>query len=51
MNANGRIDFDDVVTFFGNMDWITANEPLSLFDFNGNGRIDFADVVLLYDEV
>ncbi|WP_292347175.1 MULTISPECIES: hypothetical protein [unclassified Methanoregula] len=51
LNANGRIDFDDVVTFFENMDWITANEPLSLFDFNGNGRIDFADVVLLYDEV
>jgi PKD repeat protein len=51
LNANGRIDFDDVVTFFGNMDWIAANEPISLFDFNGNGRIDFADVVLLYDEV
>jgi PKD repeat protein len=51
MNANGRIDFDDVIAFFENMDWITENEPVSLFDFNGNGRIDFADVVLLYDEV
>jgi PKD repeat protein len=40
-----------VIVFFENTDWIAANEPIALFDFNGNGRIDFADIVLLYDEV
>ena len=30
------------------MEWIAANEPVSVFDFNGNGRIDFGDVVRLF---
>jgi PKD repeat protein len=30
------------------MDWITANQPISAFDFNKNGRIDFTDVVKLF---
>jgi len=37
--------------YFTEMDWIAANEPLGLFDFNGNGRIDFGDVVVLFEEV
>jgi PKD repeat protein len=49
LNANGRLDFADVVLYFDYLDWIAANEPLAAFDLNGNGRIDFADVVLLYD--
>jgi PKD repeat protein len=51
LNANGRADFGDVVEYFSQMDWVAANEPVSLFDFNNNGRIDFADVVLLFDRV
>lgn len=51
VNANGRMDFGDVVEYFNQMDWIAANEPVGLFDLNGNGRIDFGDVVLLFEEV
>jgi PKD repeat protein len=51
VNANGRMDFGDVVVYFTEMDWIAANEPIGLFDFNSNGRIDFGDVVLLFEEV
>jgi PKD repeat protein len=51
LNGNGRIDFNDVVLFFHNMAWITANEPVTAFDFNHNGRIDFNDIVVLSKEV
>jgi PKD repeat protein len=51
LNANGRIDFADVTLYFEQMDWITENEPVLLFDFNGNGRIDFADIVALFNKV
>jgi hypothetical protein len=33
------------------MSWISANEPVSAFDYNGNGRIDFADVVWLFNHL
>jgi chitinase len=51
LNGNGRLDFADVVLFFDQMDWITANEPLTAFDINGNSRIDFNDIVLLFGEI
>ena len=51
LNANGRLDFADIVLYFDYLDWIAANEPLAAFDLNGNGRIDFADLVMLYDEI
>ena len=51
LNANGRIDFADVTLYFEQMDWITGNEPVGLFDFNRNNRIDFADIVALFEEV
>ena len=51
INGNGRADFADVVLFFGQMDWIAANEPIDAFDFAGNGRIDFADAVRLFDRI
>jgi hypothetical protein len=46
-----RIGFADVVLYFNQMSWITANEPLSAFDYNGNSRIDFADVVWLFNHL
>jgi len=49
LNGNGRLDFNDIIVFFNNMDWIAANQPVTAFDFNKNGRIDFADVVKLFD--
>ncbi|WP_440951435.1 SBBP repeat-containing protein [Methanosphaerula subterraneus] len=51
VNGNGAIDFNDVVLFFNNMDWIATNEPVSAFDFNKNGQIDFNDVVILFNEM
>jgi PKD repeat protein len=53
INGNGRFDFDDVVAFFQNMQWIRDNTSVGIvpYDFNGNGRIDYDDVVVLYLEV
>ena len=51
MNGNGIRDFNDVVMFFKQMEWVQANEPVSLFDFNGNGYIDFNDIVRLFREL
>ncbi len=51
INGNGRKDFNDVVLFFKNLEWIPVNETVAYFDFNGNGRIDFADVVKLFEEL
>jgi PKD repeat protein len=48
INGNGMLDFDDVVAYYDNMDWIPGNEPIALFDYNKNGLIDFDDVVKLY---
>ncbi len=48
VNGNGSKDWADVVLFFNQMGWISANEPVSAFDYNRNGRIDFADVVWLF---
>ena len=51
INGNGRKDFDDVVVFYENLEWVPDNEPVECFDFNGNGRIDFDDIVELYEEL
>jgi PKD repeat protein len=53
INGNGRPDFDDVVAFYLNMQWVRDNTEVGIepYDFNGNGRIDYDDVVLLYWEV
>ena len=51
VNGNGRMDFNDVVVFYGNMNWIKENVPVALFDYNNNGRIDFNDVVKLYAKI
>ena len=49
VNGDGGLDFNDVVLYFDQMDWIAANEPVASFDFNGNGAIDFDDVVCLFN--
>ena len=51
LNGNGRKDFDDVVLFFDQLDWIAANEPVSAFDPNGNSRADFDDIVRIFEEL
>jgi PKD repeat protein len=49
LNGNGRNDFNDVVVFFNNMEWIGVQDGFGYFDFNGNGRIDFNDVIRLFE--
>jgi len=49
LNGNGGLDFNDVVLFFNQMEWIAENEPLGAFDFNQNGLIDFNDIVRLFN--
>ncbi len=49
INGNGIMDFDDVVSYYENMDWIEENVSIAFFDYNKNGLIDFDDVVKLYD--
>jgi PKD repeat protein len=51
VNGNGRADFADVVLYFNQMSWMSANEPFSAFDYNDNGRIDFADVVWVFNRL
>jgi PKD repeat protein len=48
LNGNGEGDFDDVVLYFTNIEWIQSNEPLPSFDFNHNGKIDFADIIRMF---
>jgi PKD repeat protein len=49
VNGNGVQDFDDVIEYYDNMEWIEENATPDLFDYNKNGLIDFDDVVKLYD--
>lgn len=51
LNGNGLLDFADVTIFFNQMDWISAHEPVQLFDFNGNQQIDFADIAALFSRL
>jgi beta propeller repeat protein len=51
LDGNGAVDFNDVVIFFNQMDWISEHEPISLFDFNHNNQIDFDDIVLLFNQL
>jgi len=51
MNANGAKDINDVVVFFKNIMWMSANEPIAAFDFNSNGSIDINDVIRLFKEM
>ena len=51
LNANGRLDFTDIVLYFTYLEWIAENEPVAAFDLNGNGRIDFADITALFGEI
>ncbi|HFC49651.1 MAG TPA: hypothetical protein ENJ59_02850 [Thermofilum sp.] len=48
VNGNGRLDFNDVVALFKNMEWVIENNYEKYFDFNKNGRLDFNDIVLLF---
>jgi PKD repeat protein len=51
VNGNGRMDYDDVVLLFENLDEDAVELNVDAYDFNDNGRIDYDDVVDLYEEI
>ena len=53
INGNGRLDYDDIVLYYENMQWIRDQHDVGIdpYDYNGNGRIDYDDVVVLYQEL
>jgi len=51
VNGNGRLDYDDVVALFRNIESDAVQLNKAAYDFNENGRLDYADIVSLYDEV
>jgi len=53
INGNGRLDYDDIVLYYGNMQWIRDQDDVGIeaYDYNQNSRIDYDDVVVLYQEL
>lgn len=51
LNANGRLDFDDVILYYIYESWIATTEPYVLFDYNQDVLIDYDDVVALFEEI
>ncbi|MEF8842309.1 MAG: alkaline phosphatase PhoX [Haloarculaceae archaeon] len=51
VNGNGRMDYDDVVLLFENMESDAVKMNEAAYDFNENGELDFDDVVSLYEEI
>lgn len=51
LNANGAVDYDDVVTYFEHMDEPVMTDHAAAYDYNGNGQVDFADLVDLFEQV
>lgn len=51
MNCNGVLDFNDLIQFNTQMDWIMIEEPLAAFDYNDNGSINFGDIIWLFDNL
>ncbi|ACL17372.1 dockerin type I domain-containing protein [Methanosphaerula palustris] len=49
VNGDGVFNFNDVIQYFNQIDWISDNEPTVAFDFNRNGRVDFGDIVTLFN--
>ncbi|WP_226011996.1 hypothetical protein [Halomicrobium salinisoli] len=51
INGNGEVDYDDVVTYFDNMESDAMTDNAEYYDYNGNGEVDYADLVDLFGEV
>jgi PKD repeat protein len=51
VNGNQVIDYNDVVVYYQNLEWIPEHENVVFFDYNANGEIDYDDVVCLHCEL
>ncbi len=50
LNGNGNTDYDDVVTYFQNMEEPAMTDHTAAYDYNDNGRLDYTDLVDLFRE-
>ena len=50
INGNGRLDFNDVVMFFENLNTPEVQGNWRVFDFNSNGGVDMGDVIVLFEK-
>lgn len=50
-NGNGKLDSDDIVTYFNAKDSSATNGHVDAYDVNGNGKLDYDDVVKLFDQI
>lgn len=48
INGNGRVDLNDVVMYFENINTISTTQPIWLFDYDKNGVINLHDLVTLF---
>jgi PKD repeat protein len=51
LDGDGNVTFMDVIIFFQNLEWISTNEPLSMFDYDKDSRISFFDVIALFNKM
>lgn len=49
VNGDGMLDFDDVVAYYDNINWIKENALVAFFDFNNDSLIDVYDIIILYE--
>ena len=49
VNGDGMLDFNDVVAYYDNINWIKENALVAFFDFNNDSLIDVYDIVILYE--
>lgn len=51
LNANGMVDYDDVVVYYNNMNQPSITDHVVAYDYNGNMEAgDHDDVVALFEE-
>lgn len=51
VNGNTVRDFNDVILFFYQLEWLIRNAETPLFDYTANGQIDFADAIWLFNHL
>ncbi|HWQ67863.1 MAG TPA: dockerin type I domain-containing protein [Methanospirillum sp.] len=51
INGNGRLDMQDLVRLFDNLEEISKSSVSERFDYNSNGRVDFADLILIFRKI